>query len=133
MQLGTIYAAKGLDSEAAAAFIRSQELAGASPAMIAALQAGERDSGLPGFWTAWLQFDRASIAAGKVDPMLVAAAYSFTRNTDKELTWLEKAFKERRIEMVFLGVDPTFDPLRSHPRFVSLLRRIGVPQSERRS
>ncbi len=133
MQLATIYAAKGLDSEAAAAFIRSEELAGASPAMIAALQAGERDSGLQGFWTAWLQFDRASIAAGKVDPMLVAAAYSFTRDTDKELTWLEKAFKERRIEMALLGVDPMFDPLRSHPRFVSLLRRIGVPPSDEKN
>jgi tetratricopeptide (TPR) repeat protein len=40
-QLGLIYAAKGLDSQAAAAFIRSEELGGASHAMIAALQAGE--------------------------------------------------------------------------------------------
>ena len=101
--------------------------------MITALQAGERDSGLPGFFTAWLQFQRASIAAGKEDPMMVAAVYSFARDTDKALTWLEKAFKERRIEMEFLGVDPTFDSLRSDPRFVSLLRRIGVPQSQRRN
>jgi adenylate cyclase len=128
-QLGLIYAAKGLDSEAAGAFIRSEELGGASPTMIGALQAGERDSGQPGFWTAWLRFQRASIAAGKEDPMMVAAAYSFARDTDKALKWLEKAFKARRPNMIFLGVDPTFDSLRSDPRFVSLLKRIGVPPS----
>jgi len=64
--------------------------------MIAALQAGERDSGLPGFHTAWLQFQRASIAAGKEDPMIVASVYSCARDTDKALKWLEKAFKAHR-------------------------------------
>jgi TolB-like protein/DNA-binding winged helix-turn-helix (wHTH) protein/Tfp pilus assembly protein PilF len=128
-QLGAIYAAKGLDSQAVGAFIRSEKLGGASPAMIAALKAGARGSGLPGFYTAWLQFQRSSIAAGKEDPMKVAAFYSFARDTDKALTWLEKAFKARRPNIIFLGVDPTFDPLRSDPRFPSLLRQIGLPQS----
>ena len=86
-----------MESEAASAFLRSHELGGASPAMIAALKTGQKDSGLSGFWTAWLQFQRASIAAGKEDPMVVARVYSRARDTDKALTWLEKAFKARRI------------------------------------
>jgi TolB-like protein/DNA-binding winged helix-turn-helix (wHTH) protein len=129
-QLGAIYAAKGMDSEAAAAFIRSEELSGASPAVIAALQAGERDSGLPGFRAAWLQFHRASIAAGKEDPMIVASVYSCARDTDNALKWLEKAFNARRPSIFFLGVDPTFDRLHSDPRFASLQRQIGLPQSQ---
>jgi TolB-like protein/Flp pilus assembly protein TadD len=132
-QLGWIYAAKGLDSEAAAAFIRSEELGGASPAMIAALRAGEKDSRPKGFWTAWLQFQRASIAAGKEDPMMVAAVYSFSRDTDNALKWLRKAFKARRPNIIFLAVDPTFDSLRSDPRFASLLRQIGLSQSQTRN
>jgi TolB-like protein/DNA-binding winged helix-turn-helix (wHTH) protein/Tfp pilus assembly protein PilF len=128
--LGAIYAAKGLDSEAAAAFIQFEQLGGASPAMIAALQAGARDSGLPGFHTAWLQSHRARIAAGKEDPMMVASVYSCARDTDKALIWLEKAFKARRPSIFFVGVDPTFDSLRSDPRFASLLRQIGLHESQ---
>jgi TolB-like protein/DNA-binding winged helix-turn-helix (wHTH) protein/Tfp pilus assembly protein PilF len=127
--LGAVYAAKGMDSEAASTFLRSQELWGASPAMIAALKTGQTESGLRGFWTAWLHFQRASIAAGKEDPMVVACIYSRAGDTDKALTWLEKAFKARRTWIIFLGVNPAFDSLRSDPRFVSLLRRIGLPHT----
>ena len=129
-QLGAVYAAKGMDSEAASAHLRSHELLGASPAMIAALQAGQRESGLKGFWTAWLKFRRASIAAGKEDPIAVACIYSRAGDTDKALIWLERSFKARRTWIIYLGVDPTFDSLRSDPRFASLLRRIGLPQSQ---
>jgi TolB-like protein/DNA-binding winged helix-turn-helix (wHTH) protein/Tfp pilus assembly protein PilF len=132
-QLGAVYAAKGMDSEAASAHLRSHELLGASPAMIAALKAGQRESGLRGFWTAWLKFRRASIAAGKEDPIAVACIYSRAGDTDKALTWLERAFKARRTWIIYLGVDPTFDSLRYDPRFASLLRRIGLPQSQTRN
>jgi TolB-like protein/DNA-binding winged helix-turn-helix (wHTH) protein/Tfp pilus assembly protein PilF len=126
-QLGSIYAAKGMDAEAALAFLRSHELGGASPAMIAALKAGERDSGLTGFWRAWLQFQRSNIAAGNQDTMAVARIHSRAGNTDKALIWLEKSFTARRTWIIYLGVDPTFDSLRADPRFASLLKRIGLP------
>jgi len=131
-QLGAIYAAKGMDSEAASEFLRSHELGGAPPVLIAALQAGVRDSGLAGYWTAWLRFQRASIAAEE-DPMLLAFLYIRTGDTDNALIWLEKAFKARRSGITMLGVGPEFDSLRSNPRFVSLLRRIGLPQSKTRN
>lgn len=58
---------------------------------------------------------RANIAAGTEDPMITAVAYAYVGDTDKALTWLEKAFKERRIWIIYLGVDPAFDCLRSDP------------------
>jgi hypothetical protein len=42
------------------------------------------------------------------------------------LTQLEQAVDERSAEVLYLGVDPDFDPLRRHARFQSLLARIGV-------
>ena len=133
-QLGAIYVAKGMNSEAAAEFLRSHELGGDSPALIAALQAGVRDSGLTGFWTAWLRFQRERIAAGKEEPMGLASIYSgVLGDNDKALIWLGKAFQARRSAIVFLGVLPAFDNLRSDPRFASLLSRIGLPQNQVRN
>ena len=60
-------------------------------------------------------------------PGLVAEIYSRLLNKDKAFYWLEKAYEERDNSMVFLRVDPTYDPLRSDPRFEQLVRRVGLP------
>jgi hypothetical protein len=41
--------------------------------------------------------------------------------------WLEKAYEERSGRLVYLGVERAFDPLRSDPRFQSLVKRIRLP------
>ncbi len=44
---------------------------------------------------------------------------------DEALDWLERAFEVGYGLLVFLGVEPMFDPLRAHPRFVPLLARLN--------
>jgi TolB-like protein/Tfp pilus assembly protein PilF len=127
--VGAIYAAKGMDSEAASAFLQAHTLAGDPPVLIAALKRGERDSGVTGQWNALLKFYSEDIKSGKADPFDVATGYAYAGNTDKALTWLEKAMKARCYGITYLGVDPAFDRLRSDPRFVFLLRRMGLPQN----
>src|ERR1043166_501470 len=51
----------------------------------------------------------------------------FEEHVDQTLEWLQKAFEERAGLLVWLGVWPIFDHLRSHPRFADLLRRMGRP------
>jgi TolB-like protein/DNA-binding winged helix-turn-helix (wHTH) protein len=127
--IGAIYAAKGMDSDAALAFLQAHTLAGDPAVLIAALKRGERDSGVTGQWNALLQFYSEDIKSGKADPFDVATGYAYAGNTDKALTWLEKAMKARCYGITYLGVDPAFDRLRSDPRFVFLLRRIRLPQN----
>jgi tetratricopeptide (TPR) repeat protein len=45
-------------------------------------------------------------------------------NVDRAFEWLEKSYQERAGLLVFLKVEPIFDPLRSDPRFAELLRRL---------
>jgi TolB-like protein/Tfp pilus assembly protein PilF len=53
-----------------------------------------------------------------------ARIYSGLGEKDKAIEWLEKGYEDRSI--VFIKVDPTFDPLRSDPRFADLLRRMNL-------
>ena len=46
---------------------------------------------------------------------------------DQALGWLEQALEERGDWMIFLGVEPMFDPLRGDPRFQALVSRLGLP------
>jgi TolB-like protein/DNA-binding winged helix-turn-helix (wHTH) protein/Tfp pilus assembly protein PilF len=129
-QLGVVYAAKGMDSEAASAFLQAYVLEGASPGMIAAMKSEERDSGLRGQWAAFVRLRNRNINNGKGDPFDLAVALAYAGESDKALTWLERAFEARAYGITYIGVDPTFDRLRSDPRFVLLLRRIGLPAAQ---
>ncbi len=50
------------------------------------------------------------------------------RSKEQALDWLEKAYEERNWYLVFINVDPTFDPLRDNPRFQSFLPRMNFPE-----
>ena len=42
---------------------------------------------------------------------------------------LDKAYEEHSLQMIYLNVEPKFDPIRSDPRFLDLERRIGLHTS----
>jgi TolB-like protein/Tfp pilus assembly protein PilF len=62
---------------------------------------------------------------GYVPPYNFATIYLGLENKQKTLEYLERGVKERDVHMVFLTVDPKWDPLRSDARFRKVLRHIG--------
>ena len=59
--------------------------------------------------------------------MRIATLLTYAGDTQRALDWLETAYRERLQNMVYLGVYPKWDPLRSDPRFQDLVRRMNLP------
>ena len=64
--------------------------------------------------------------SGYLPPTYIARIYAGLGRRDEAMAWLEKAYTARDSHMEFLGVDPTFDGLRSDARFADLLRRMNL-------
>jgi TolB-like protein/DNA-binding winged helix-turn-helix (wHTH) protein/Tfp pilus assembly protein PilF len=60
-----------------------------------------------------------------VPPYARALVYAGLEDRDAMLDWLEKALVERDVHLIFLPVDPKWNPFRAHPRFQEVLRRCG--------
>ncbi len=58
----------------------------------------------------------------------LASIYLGLGETEKALQYLEEAYQQRDVSLVWLKVDWRYDPLRSNPRFQSLLRRMNFPE-----
>ncbi len=72
--------------------------------------------------------DLAELSKRKyVSPLFIAGIYAGLGERDQAFAWLEKAYQERPPSMTLIGVEPVFDSLRSDPRFVDLVRRVGLP------
>ena len=64
-----------------------------------------------------------------VRPLQIAMIHVALGEHEKALDRLEEAYRIRDGNLVLLKVFPAWDPLRSHPRFQSLLRRMNFPQN----
>jgi TolB-like protein/Flp pilus assembly protein TadD len=62
-----------------------------------------------------------------VPSMGVALIHNGLGDRDRAFQWLDNALRERSDWLIYLNVDPRFDPLRADPRFRELQRRVGLP------
>ena len=60
-------------------------------------------------------------------PASIAMIYLGLGDKDRVFEWLGKAYEERDGEQLrFLKVEPLYDPVRSDPRFIDLLKKVGL-------
>jgi DNA-binding winged helix-turn-helix (wHTH) protein/TolB-like protein len=65
---------------------------------------------------------------GYISPNHLAVVHAGLGEKDQALEYLEKTYQERDEMQRFIRVSPIFDNLHSDPRFIDLLRRVGLPQ-----
>lgn len=63
---------------------------------------------------------------GYVRSEFVAPAWAALGDPDRAFEALEHAYRDRSAGLIYLHVDPSYDPLKSDPRFASLVERIGL-------
>ncbi len=64
-----------------------------------------------------------------VDPASVAYFYAAIGDRQQTFRWLEKAYAEKARALHVVEVVAPLDPFRSDPRYVELLKKMGLPQS----
>jgi TolB-like protein/DNA-binding winged helix-turn-helix (wHTH) protein/Flp pilus assembly protein TadD len=71
---------------------------------------------------------QAAAAKRYIPPSYFAILWMGLGDNKQALTWLDRGYKDRSEHMLYLGLEPLVDPLRADPAFVSLLKRVGLPQ-----
>ena len=64
-----------------------------------------------------------------VPPYALALIHAGLGETDAAFEWLDRAYAAHDVHLIFLTVDPKWDPYRSHPRFTALLERCGFTKA----
>ena len=88
-------------------------------------QAGNRDEA-----TAIVKQLEAGYRDGRNTAIVVAHGFVALGDRDEAFRWLSKAYDERDGWLIFVNHWPTWEPLRSDPRFQALLRRMNFPQHQ---
>ncbi|MBV8864703.1 MAG: winged helix-turn-helix domain-containing protein [Acidobacteriaceae bacterium] len=123
--LGLAYEQVEMYEEAMTELQNAQTCSGEDPAVIAALGHAHARAGRP---------EQAGDMLSKLDglsqrryvsPYWRSIVYAGLGAKDLALGGLEKAFENRDVWLVWLNVEPRFDPLRTDPRFNRLLEAAG--------
>ena len=109
-----------------AAWQRKMILGGEKPEDVAALGQAYKVGGIRGAWR-WDIERLERLPPEQGAPAEIARHYASLGEKDKALDWLEKGYEEHAPVMATIKVDPSYDSLRSDPRFQDLLRRMNFP------
>jgi serine/threonine protein kinase/tetratricopeptide (TPR) repeat protein len=125
--LGQTLTELGRYAEAIRAFDKASAAAGASPEFKASLGHVHARAGNERAAREVLGELSAMTATRYVSPVLFAHVHVGLGEFDAALDALERAEEARAADLVWIGVRPSCDPLRNHPRFDALCTRVGVP------
>ena len=126
-RLAQAYEQKGMYKESVEEYLKAETLLGGeNQEETAALRQAYNVSGVRGFWQKELDLAIKRSKGQYVSAAIIAGYYAHLGEQEQALQWLEKAYEQRNTQLVFVKVDPRWDGLRSDPRFVDLVRRVGL-------
>lgn len=126
--LGRAYEAKGMYDQAVAQYAIAGRVTGLPPEILEDANEVYEKSG----WKAYLQKSLDHILAlppsRRFPPFVIATQHARLGQQEEALAWLQRAYEERDFRVRHVSVMFEFDGMRSDPRFVELVRKLGLPQ-----
>jgi serine/threonine protein kinase/tetratricopeptide (TPR) repeat protein len=120
---------KGKYDEAVEEFFKSVSFIGfLSQQEEAALQEASVSFGRTGYLRRWLEILQSKVEKGQVLYYEIASLHARLDETEKAIEYLEKAYEEHDFYITDVLMDNNFAKLRSNPRFVQLIKKMGFPE-----
>jgi TolB-like protein/predicted Ser/Thr protein kinase len=126
--LAAVYYQKKIPAQAFTNNEKANSLEGIfSDAEMVEMRKAYETAGLSAYFRKENELRQKRIAEGKYQsPLNIALNYAFAAADSEALDWLERAVDERTPWLLELKNDPAWDSVRSQPRFVALLKKIGL-------
>ena len=93
-----------------------------------AFAAGYRKAKLRGACEALIEVLKNEKQREYVSPNEIARFYGLMGDRDHTFEWLENAYAERSGRLEYIKIEVFLEPFHSDPRYVDLLKRMGLPQ-----
>ena len=119
------YDQTGMYKEAIAARQMRRRLAGLDAEETAALREAAAAASARVYWQKRLEQQVEESKRELSTAVDMAEIFAQLGEKDEAFKWLERAYEERSVMMMYLKVLPNLDPLRSDSRYADLLRRVG--------
>lgn len=127
LDLGRTYEQQGSYSQALAEFRKALELSGEGSGELASLgqfyAVSHHDREARNIVDTLKQRSQQTY----VQPMWIAGIYAALDGKSEAFAWLQKAYDDRSVSLVYLRIDPVFKALHSDPRFAELVSRLRLP------
>ena len=126
--IGMAYATTGKLEESAAAFKRASELSGNELSRIhteatTCAMMGDRKRARELF-----EKLKELSKTNYISPIILAVLPMLLGDLDAAFELIEQAYAEKANALVYLNVEPFFDPLRPDPRYAKLIEKMGFPE-----
>jgi TolB-like protein/thioredoxin-like negative regulator of GroEL len=125
-QLADAYWQRGLLDEAVSEMEKQLTLQGRSEESLRALRAAYSASGWAGYWRKRLDLSYRRARETYVAATTLAEGYARSGDRVRALEWLEKAYRQRDHQLVYLNQDYVFAEFHHDPSFQSILGRLRL-------
>src|SRR2546426_132716 len=128
LTLSPVFYKKKMPAQAFTAHDKANSLEGVfSDAEMAEMKNAYETAGLSAYFRKENELRQKRLAEGKYQsPLIIALNYAFAGDDSEALDWLERAVDEHTPWLPEMKIDPMWDAVRSQPRFVALLKKIGL-------
>ncbi len=126
LPIAAAYVQKKMYNEAIAILKEAENFAGNLPSVVAELGYALAASGQRLAAQKILRELQARATQEYIDPCFIAFIYIALGEKDQAFKWLEKAYEERSTQMVWLNVEPKYDPLRADARFMAVVKKVEL-------